>query len=291
MLLNLFIDHLCGERNYSPHTLRSYKTDISQFETFILDMSEGSRSVLTLTHLDIRRWVAYQMEQGLSARTINRKLSALDTFYRFLCEQGKMETNPVDRVTRPKIRKKLAPFVRERTMDELFEEVLPEVSDFSSARARIIFELLYLTGMRLSELLALQEKDFDWNKMLVKVKGKNSKERMIPLAPSLQSIYESYLTFRPFKDSHLLLTDKGKPLYPKFVYRLVHKMLSQVTSISRRSPHIMRHSFATSLLGNGADLNAIKELLGHANLATTQVYTHNTKKEVSRIYKQAHPRA
>lgn len=290
-LLPSFLDYLTVEKNYSSHTICSYRRDIEQCVAHVGCQRAKEIEFVEISHVDIRRWVSAMMSEGISARTINRKLCALHAYAVFLLKRQYIQINPVSKVVRPKVRKKLAPFVRETEMDALFDEMLPEVTDCRSARTRLILELLYLTGVRLSELIHLRAEDFDWSLMQVKVVGKGCKERVIPVGEPIRKTLAIYLSYRKHTGDYLLLTDKGEPLYPKFVYRLVRDSLSQVSNVDMKGPHTLRHSFATCLLSRGADINAIKELLGHVNLASTQVYTHNTMKEVSNIFKQAHPRA
>jgi integrase/recombinase XerC len=235
------------------------------------------------------------IEGGVSARTVNRKITALKSFYRYLLRQGLITVNPMDKVLSPRQNKRLPQFMEEDRINMLLDEY--EFSPgFPGIRNRLVIEMLYITGMRLSELINLKNDDIDYHKLTVKVLGKRNKERLIPFHRSYLGVFRDYLnlreeTFGAPDHDHFLVTDKGKPLYEKFVYRVVNRYLRFVTTMEKRSPHVLRHTFATHMLNRGADLNAIKEILGHANLSATQVYTHNTFEKLRTIYKQAHPRA
>ena len=289
-----FLKHLQYEKRYSAHTLRSYRTDLEQFGAFCRSVD----SELVPDHADfrlIRSWVVSMMEEGSSARTVNRKITALKSFYRYLLRQGLISVNPMDKVLAPRQSKRLPQFVEEEKINKLLDEY--EFSpDFRGIRNRLIIEMLYITGMRLSELINLKNDDVDYNNLTVKVLGKRNKERLIPFHQSYLKVFRDYenlreQTFGNLDHDHFLVTDKGKALYDKFVYRVVNRYLGFVTTMEKRSPHVLRHTFATHMLNRGADLNAIKEILGHANLSATQVYTHNTFEKLRTIYKQAHPRA
>ena len=232
----------------------------------------------------------------MSPKSINRKLSTLKSLFQFLLKKEKIEIDPMLKVVSPKTGKRLPAFVEEQKMDSLLEDItFPE--GFKGLRDKLVLEILYQTGIRRSELIHLQISDIDFQNQLIKVLGKGNKERLIPINRQLRLLINDYLALRKttFPDlleiGQLMLTDKGKPMYPKFVYNLVKKYLSYVTTQEHRSPHILRHSFATHLSNNGADLNAIKELLGHSSLAATQIYTHNTIDRLKEIYQQAHPKA
>jgi integrase/recombinase XerC len=236
------------------------------------------------------------MENKISARSVNRKITTLKSYFRFLVKEGLIQENPMSRVIAPKTSQRLPVFVEQDSMKILFEEV-DFGEGYPAERDRLIMELFYATGMRLSELINLKDIDLDLFKNILKVTGKRNKQRIIPFTNNLAGKLRHYHEIKKQEfpgegqESLLFLTNKGEKLYPKMVYRMVHRYLNQVTTISKRSPHIIRHTFATHMLNNGADLNAIKEILGHANLAATQVYTHNTIEKLKSIYKQAHPRA
>ncbi len=289
-----FLKHLQFEKRYSAHTLRSYKTDLDQLEAFCQSVErdlEADRADFRL----IRSWVVSMIESGLEARTVNRKITTLKSFYRYLLRQQRITVNPMDKVLAPKQNKRLPHFVEEDKINMLLDEYEFGPA-FSGVRNRLIIEMFYITGMRLSELIYLKDKDIDYHNLTVRVLGKRNKERLIPFHQSYLRVFKDYIilreqTFGSPEHDHFFVTDKGKVLYEKFVYRVVNHYLRFVTTMEKRSPHVLRHTFATHMLNKGADLNAIKEILGHANLSATQVYTHNTFEKLRTIYKQAHPRA
>ncbi len=290
----LFLDYLQFEKRYSQHTILSYTTDLDQFEGYTSEHLEEEGFDKVDVKI-IRSWVVHLMESGMSARTVNRKITTLKSFYKFMMREQYIKINPMDKVISPRLSKTLPAFVEEEKMDELLDSH-SFGEDFHGARNKLIIELLYLTGMRLSELIQLEDHHIDLYEHTLKVRGKRNKERIIPLEPASFDIIRDYLSLRKQEfpepsTPHFFLTDKGKPLYPKFVYKVVNKYLRFVTTMDQRSPHVLRHTFATHMLNRGADLNAIKEILGHANLSATQVYTHNTFEKLVAIYKQAHPRA
>ncbi len=287
-----FLDYLRFEKRYSEHTILSYKTDLGQFEEYAT--GEGSGMLAADGRL-IRSWVAGLMESGQSSRTVNRKISTLKSFYKFLMRGQQIRKNPMDRVLSPKQSKKLPSFVEADKMDRLLDD-FEFGEDFSGIRNRLIIELLYMTGMRESELIGLGDRDLDLYELNIRITGKRNKQRIVPSDRAYLDVIRHYLSMRnqafPEREyPNLLLTDRGRPLYPKFVYKVVTHYLRFVTTMEHRSPHVLRHTFATHMLNRGADLNAIKEILGHASLSATQVYTHNTFEKLVTIYKQAHPRA
>ncbi|MFQ5446416.1 MAG: tyrosine-type recombinase/integrase [Saprospiraceae bacterium] len=289
-----FFQYLRYEKRYSPHTLTAYASDLGQFTDF-LENTYAISAPAEVTHFHIRSWTVDLLQRGNVARSINRKLSCLKTFFKFLREQGEIKSNPMATVIAPKTGKRLPVFVKEDSMSLLFERV-DFGEGFAGARNRLVMEVLYCTGMRRSELVNLKIENVDFTTNQLKVLGKGNKERLIPVARHLVSLIQSYLQLRnaEFPQSpheHLFLTNKGQPLYPSFVYKLVKRYLSYVTTLEQRSPHVLRHSFATHLSNSGADLNAIKELLGHSSLAATQVYTHNSIERLRKVYQQAHPKA
>lgn len=292
MLLDEFLKYLQLEKRYSPHTVKAYQIDLSQFQDFL---EETYECVLQKAkHPMVRSWLAQMLDYGISPRSVNRKITALKTFYKFLLKEERVKEDPTIKIIPPKMSKKLPAFVEEGQMKALLDEVSFE-EGYEGVRDKLMIELFYSTGMRQSELINIKIKDIDLSSSLIKVLGKRNKERLIPLTIELRQKIDVYLKLRaelPIKDSsYLLLTKKGKKLYPTLVYKQVNHYLSQVTSLDKKSPHVLRHTFATHMLNNGADLNAIKELLGHANLSATQVYTHNTIDKLKKVYKQAHPRA
>ncbi|MCK4855314.1 MAG: tyrosine-type recombinase/integrase [Bacteroidales bacterium] len=291
----LFLNYLRFEKRYSQHTILSYQTDLDQFERYARDYLEDEEGLDRAETKVIRSWIAHMMESGMSARSVNRKITTLKTFYKFMMREQHMKINPMDKVISPKSSKTLPAFIEEEKMDELLDSH-SFGKDFHGARDKLIIELLYLTGMRLSELILLEDRHIDLYERTVKVTGKRNKERIIPIEQAAVDIIMNYLDMRKKEfpepsTTHFFVSNKGKPLYPKFVYKVVNNYLRLVTTMEKRSPHVLRHSFATHMLNRGADLNAIKEILGHANLSATQVYTHNTFEKLVTIYKQAHPRA
>jgi integrase/recombinase XerC len=289
-----FLDYIRFEKRYSDHTILSYRTDLDQFEEFCNE--EGGDCDLSRADVKlIRTWVVYLMEGGQSARSVNRKISTLKSFYKYLMREQHIKMNPMDKVLSPKLSKKLPSFIDSDKMDLLLDGH-DFGEDFSGYRNKLIIEILYITGMRQAELIGLRDGDIDQFELNIKVTGKRNKQRIVPFDRAYLEVIRKYIEIRnekfPEREfSNLLLTDKGKLLYPKFVYKVVNSYLRFVTTMEHRSPHILRHTFATHMLNRGADLNAIKEILGHANLSATQVYTHNTFEKLVTIYKQAHPRA
>ncbi|GAB3638862.1 tyrosine recombinase XerC [Hymenobacter arcticus] len=291
-----FLDFLRYEKRLSPHTVTSYQTDLTQFAAYLRAEYELDDIVQAL-HPLIRGWVVSLMSQDLDPRTVNRKVACLRSFYKFLLRERRLEANPMLRIKAPKMAKKLPEFVPEEALNRMLNSFEFEDS-FVGARDQLILETLYGTGIRLSELLGITDDDLDLGARTVRVTGKGNKQRVVPLNPSLLLVLARYRERRAseFKaisaNSPLLRTDKGEPLYEKLVYRTVKKYLSQVsTSAAHQHPHALRHAFATHLLGKGADLNSIKELLGHASLAATQVYTHLSVDRLKSVFEQAHPRA
>jgi integrase/recombinase XerC len=291
-----FLDFLRYEKRFSPHTVTSYQTDLTQFVNYLqaeYDLSEPAQA----THPLIRGWVVDLMGQNLDPRTVNRKVACLRSYYKFLLRLHRIEANPMLRIKAPKMAKKLPEFVPEESLNRLLNSFEFEAT-FAGARDQLVLEMLYGTGIRLSELLGVTEADVDAEARMVRVTGKGNKQRLVPLNPSLLLVLTKYSAARTAEfgpsaaSSAMLRTDKGEALYEKLVYRTVKKYLSQIsTSAAHQHPHALRHAFATHLLGKGADLNAIKELLGHASLAATQVYTHLSVDRLKSVFEQAHPRA
>jgi integrase/recombinase XerC len=279
------LDHLSIERRLSSHTITSYSTDLEQFTAFI-----NPTELQQVQAMDVRKWLISLSDDSLQNRSINRKLATLRTFYKYLLRTGKITENPMTSIRMVKTTKKIPHFVRESEMENLVENRII-ATNFSEARDELILFLLYGTGIRLAELISLQNSQVNLTAKTIRVIGKRNKERMIPIPAFLVELIETYRQFCPFENAHLLLTDKGEPLYPMFVQRLVKKNLGEFSQLEKLSPHVLRHTYATHLLNRGADLNAIKELLGHANLAATQVYTHNSMEKMKAIYQQAHPKA
>jgi integrase/recombinase XerC len=284
-----FLLYIQVEKKLSAHTLQAYSTDLKQFQLFLEAKQLENPLVLDLKTL--REWVAQLSDQALEAKSINRKIATVKAYFKFCLFKKKITLDPSRLLKSLKTPKSLPVFVPQLAM-ELLE--VPEVTNFKSARDLVILELLYGTGIRLSELINLKETDLDLFKQQIKVLGKRNKERIVPVHDQLVVLLKEYLQYKSTKvvqHKHLLLTDQGQVLYPMFVQRLVKNALSGHVRLARLSPHVLRHSFATHLLDSGADLNAIKDLLGHSSLAATQVYTHNTIKKLKDIHKQAHPKA
>ena len=293
MYYDLFLKYLQFEKRFSVNTIKSYEVDLTQFTDFVME-SSGAQIHLVDDKI-IRAWIVRLMEKNLSALSVNRKISTLKSFYKFLLREGYVKVNPMDKISSPKASKKLPLFIEEKQINKLIDD-FSFGDDFSGVRNKTIIEMFYNTGMRLAELISLKNTSVDLYNNTVKVLGKRNKERIIPFNSTFVNSLKEYIQLRDKEFNNLthdyfFVTDKGNKLYEKFVYRIVNKYLTLVTTIEKKSPHILRHTFATHLLNRGADLNAIKELLGHANLSATQVYTHNTFKKLKTIYKQAHPRA
>lgn len=299
MLIDLFLDYLRTERNYSNHTIVGYGTDLKEFQMFFTGMDKELEWETVDSDI-VRQWVMSLMsteKNGLhmQSSSVNRKLSSLRAFYRFLLVRGYVKMNPVSKVKGPKRGKPLPFFLRESEMDKLLDQV-EFTEDFMGCRDKMILEMFYSTGMRLSELIGLNDVDVDFSASWIKVTGKRNKQRLIPFGDELREALLIYIKVRnetlPVRMSNAFFIRKnGDRLYPALVYNLVRKNLSKVTALKKRSPHVLRHTFATSMLNHSAELGAVKELLGHDSLATTEIYTHTTFEELKQIYKQAHPRA
>ncbi len=290
--VNEFIAYLETEKRYAIHTLISYKNDLDQFHAFC---RENGSEDMDLHFKTIRSWVVDLMEKDYSPRSVHRKLSSLRSYCKYLIRLGELETNPVENVLKPKVSKRVPSFVDEKSMNIMLDEYAFG-EDFPGVRNKLIINLLYQTGMRRSELIGLRLGSLNFSQQSIKVLGKRDKERIIPIGRELVSDLTDYLDkrnteFPETNEQTLLLTDQGKPVYPQYIYRVVNRYLGFITTLEKKSPHLLRHTFATHMLNKGADLNSIKELLGHANLSATQVYTHNTFEKLKSIYKQAHPRA
>ena len=291
-----FIDYLQYEKRVSKHTVTAYEHDLSQFFSFLQEKLEINQ--LSDVHTeDIRTWIISLLEdESLQAKSVNRKISAVRAFYRYKLKIKELTVNPTITLHAPKIPKKLPQYVDTKDMEHLFSDI-PFEETFEGLRDRTILELFYATGMRLSELLNIKKQDIHFQDNTIKVLGKRNKERLIPFGNRMEELLTLYLENLEKKfcgdteNNYIFVTDNGKQLYAKAVYRIVRKYLDMVTTIDKRSPHVIRHTFATHLLNKGADLNAIKTILGHSSLASTQVYTHNSIEQLKSIYNQAHPRA
>jgi integrase/recombinase XerC len=289
-----FINYLKIEKRYSGYTVRAYSDDIAQLVHY-LESEKGITELLKVVQYDLRDWIINQVQIGNSPRTLRRKVASIKAFYEYFMRKGFIKINPAEGMILPKMKKKLPAFISEKSIENLLDPaIFPE--DFSGIRDRFVLELFYATGIRLSELVNLEIQSIDLIKGEIKVLGKRNKERIVPLTANIIQLYQDYLgsrstTFPDLETTMLIVNDKGLPVYPRLIQRLVRKYLGMSTTLEKKSPHLLRHTFATHMLNNGADLNAVKELLGHANLAATEIYTHNTYEKLKTIYKQAHPRA
>lgn len=289
-----FLSYLQFEKRFSQHTLLSYQNDLTSFFDYLV-VQYGEVAVPEVTHLFIRSWLASLKDEGLTAKTINRKISTLRSFFKYALKTGVIVQTPMAKIIAPKPEKRLPQFVADKDMATLLNHVA-FTDDWQGRTERLLIQLFYHTGMRLSEVIGLKESGINFQGSALKVLGKGSKERIIPVSNALLQEIRSYLEakrdLKHFGEvPTLLVTDKGKSLAPRQVYNTVKKYLSLVTTIDKRSPHVLRHTFATHLMNNGADLNAVKELLGHSSLAATQVYTHNTIEKLKNVHRKAHPKA
>lgn len=290
-----FLDHLRFQKRYSRHTIISYENDLQQFAEYLHSNEYADIGLDEIKTFIIRSWLAELKEGGIASRTINRKISSLRSFFKYFLRKEQVKTNPVTAVISPKMPKRLPQFVAEKDMATLLDDIVyPD--GFEGLTEKLILKLLYHTGMRKSELLGIQDHHVDRSGSSIKVLGKGSKERIIPVSPGLIGELWDYIAEKKRLIGHnesrlLFVTEKGRSPGPRKVYSIVKKYLEQVTTIDKKSPHILRHSFATHLMNNGADLNAVKELLGHSSLAATQVYTHNSIEKLKDVYKKAHPKA
>jgi len=289
-----FLNYLKFQKRYSQHTVISYETDLLAFSRFLLTQYEEA-NVSEIRPAFVRTWLASLKEQDQQARTINRKISTLRSFFKYLLKKEVVAISPMAVISSPKNAKRLPQFIDKNDLDVLFTHV--EFPDsWQGATERLLLQILYNAGLRQAELIGLQQHHVDLNQNSIKVLGKGNKERVIPISQELKASIKDYInlkkeTFPLSGNPHLLLNAKGNNLYPRYVYDITKKYLSLVTTIEKRSPHILRHSFATHLTNNGADINAIKELLGHSSLAATQIYTHNSIEKLKDAYKKAHPKA
>jgi integrase/recombinase XerC len=289
-----FLQYLQIEKRYSLHTVRSYLNDLDQFYRFLLSLGLPEDAV-PVTSRDIRAWIVSMLDNNYSTVSVHRKISCLRVFYRYLRKEGIMKNDPLEKVVLPKRKKSLPVFIDEEAINKLLDNYSFGDS-FAGVRNRTIIELLYVTGMRRSELIGLRDNDVDLVEGSLKVTGKRNKQRIIPLIIPFIKRLKDYIKVRnenvtTADNGWFFITNKGNKLYDKYVYTTVNSYLALVTTIEKKSPHILRHTFATHMLNRGADLNSIKELLGHANLSATQIYTHNTFEKLKKVYKQAHPRA
>jgi integrase/recombinase XerC len=294
MLVNGFLTYLQHEKRYSSYTIQSYRTDLLQFEAFLT--KDFEITVLEVKSTHVRSFIVSLSDQHISENAIGRKISTLRSFYKYLLSEQQLTANPMLLIKAPKVPKRLPVFIEEAKMDQLLDhqEIFDE--SFPSQRDKIVLEMLFGTGIRLAELLLLKETDINFYESTIKVLGKRNKERIVPMHQALVAQLKNYLSLKTLqlfenKNTNLIVSNSGAAAYPKLIYRIVHRYLTLISTQDKKSPHVLRHSFASSLLNKGADLNAIKELLGHASLAATQVYTHSSVERLKTIYKQAHPKA
>lgn len=292
-MISQFLQYLQYEKNYSSHTVLSYNTDLLQFCHF-LGLSPEDFSPETVSPVIIQQWVLSLMEAANSPRSISRKISTLKSFWRFMLVRGFADKNPTLKLVLPKTNKPLPTFYREQEMDDALS-VNARVGGFEAVRDYTIIELFYETGLRVSELVSLRDSSVDFASSQIRVIGKRNKERIIPIGKGLCADIKAYQELRnkdiERQSDALFALKNGKAMYSKAIYNIVHRKMSEVSTLHKQSPHVLRHTFATTLLNNGADINAVKDLLGHSSLAATQVYTHVSFSELNKIYKQAHPRA
>ena len=303
MFLARFIQYIKFEKRYSPHTVSAYESDLDQFTRFL--NNPGNATIApepTITHPnqisyhDIRNWMVELIDQKLTARSVNRKMATLRKYFKFLLQEGVITQNPASKIRSQKIPKHLPVVVEGESLAKMLDDDKIFTDDFPGLRDKLVVEILFGTGMRLAELLGLKDSDINDYEGTLKVLGKRNKERIIPINTELRILLGRYSELKKSENFHnnsltLIVTNKGADAYPKLIYLIVQKYLSNISTQNKRSPHVLRHTFATSLLNNGADLNSIKELLGHANLSATQIYTHNSVERLKSIYKQAHPKA
>ena len=293
MWIESFLEYLRLERNYSEKTVVSYGIDLREFEDYF-KKADAEIDITTVDADVVRNWVMHLMDEGRAATSVNRKLSTLRSFYRFLLRRRVITVNPMTKVVGPKKKKPLPSFVREKDMGRLLDGLTFE-EGYEGCRDRAILEMFYATGMRLSELIGLDDVDVDFSARLIKVTGKRNKQRLIPFGNELEQDLRNYIKVRdealPNGADAFFVRKDGKRMYPMQVYRLVKRNLSKVVTLKKRSPHVLRHTFATAMLNDCAELRAVKELLGHESLTTTEVYTHTTFEELKKVYELAHPRA
>ena len=288
MYIDVFLNFIKTEKRLSSHTVKSYSSDLKQFSKYLSKECNINSDINQVTFQTIRSWIVFLLENNINPRSVNRKISVLKSYYKFLLQEGILSYNPMIKIISPKTSKRLPSFVDKDDIQNLLDKVKFE-NNYIGNRDRLIIEFFYVTGIRLSELINIKISDIDFNNNYIKVLGKRNKERLIPLSNNMTNKLKNYVIENDI--SEYLFNNKGKKMYSKLVYRLVKKHLNLVSSIDNKGPHVLRHTFATHMLNNGADINAIKELLGHSNLNATQVYTHNSIEKLKSVYNQAHPRA
>jgi len=296
MLIESFLQYIRNEKNFSSHTVVSYHNDLSQFESFVISKMETFDPKLIDASV-VRQWIVYLMGEGYSPLSVNRKLSSLKSFFKYLYKLSLIDSQPFKKVSGPKANKMLPNFVKEKDMEVILSEE-SYGNSFEDVRDKTILEVFYGTGMRCAELASLKDGDIDLNTCMLKVTGKRNKQRLIPFSATLKKILQSYFESREqaLREVELMaqaffVRKDGRALTNSIIYNMVKKRLKMIPGLSKQSPHVLRHSFATGMLNNGADLNAVKELLGHESLASTEIYTHTTFEELKKVYHQAHPRA
>lgn len=293
-MVDSFLKYISFEKRYSKHTVSSYQNDLEQFHSFIQDKFQ-TENLSEATQLMIRSWVLSLMDANISARSVNRKIASLRSYFKFLLKRELIQKDPTSKIRSLKVSKELPSFADEQEFSTFLDNILfPE--SFEGRRDQVILEMLYGTGIRLAELLGLKVSDFNQGQSTIKVLGKRNKERVIPISKALGELVRIYIdeknhAFSHDQNSYLIVNKDGGQAYSMLIYRTVKKYLSQVSSIDKKSPHALRHTFATHLLNKGADLNAVKDLLGHSSLAATQVYTHNSLEKLKSVFDQAHPKA
>jgi len=295
MFLERFIQYIKHEKRYSQHTVSAYQSDLDQFFKFLNHPEETVSHPAEISYAQIRNWMVHLMEDK-TARSVNRKIATLRKYFKFLLRESLITSNPASKIQSPKTVKHLPVVVEDEKLAAMLDSEQVFSDDFAGVRDKLVLEVLFGTGIRLAELVGLKEEDIDFYNDTIKVLGKRNKERIIPINKELRHLLERYIALKKSENFHnnsltLIVTNKGMEAYPKFIYLIVQRYLSHISTQDKKSPHVLRHTFATSLLNRGADLNAIKELLGHANLSATQVYTHNSVERLKSIYKQAHPKA
>ena len=288
MYIDIFLNFIKTEKRLSSHTIKSYSSDLKQFSKFLYKECNINSDINQVTYQNIRSWIVFLLENNINPRSVNRKISVLKSYYKFLLQEGILSYNPMIKIISPKTNKRLPSFVDKDDIQNLLDKVKFE-NNYIGHRDKLIIEFFYVTGIRLSELINIKISDIDFNNNYIKVLGKRNKERLIPLSNNMTNKLKNYVNENDIMK--YLFNNKGKKMYSKLVYRLVKKHLNLVSSIDNKGPHVLRHTFATHMLNNGADINAIKELLGHSNLNATQVYTHNSIEKLKSVYNQAHPRA
>lgn len=290
-MVDEFLRYIQYEKKYSSHTVSAYTKDISQFCEFL--QAEYSITDITEAQPDfLRDWVASMREAGIEARSINRKLSAIRSLYKYMKKRGNATSNLISKISALKMPKQLPKSIKSSEMEQLLDDGTPS-GGFIEVRNDLILELLYDTGIRRAELISIKDSDFNFFSLTLRIVGKGNKERIVPISTFLKEKVERYITIRNQEIGpceNLIVTEKGEPAYPKLVYRIVHDELSKVSTAEKRSPHVLRHSFASDMLNSGADINTVKSILGHASLAATQMYTHSTFKQMQETYRKAHPR-